>query len=328
MTRLGLQIPNFTFPKVPEGALFERVASMAERAEGAGFDTVFVMDHFYQLPALGPPDQPMLEAYALLGALAARTRKVRLGTLVSGNTYRNPAHLAKIVTTLDVISGGRALLGIGAGWFEPEHLGYGFAFPSLRERFDRLEEALVIARAMFRGERPSFEGRYYRTAEAINAPAPLRPGGPPILIGGNGEKRTLRLVARYADESNVTCAATEIPRKLEVLAAHCAEAKRDRREIRVTWLGSVIVGRTHEEAVAARSTFLAERGMDWSALAEPLRQAIERALLIGDPDSVGERIQRDYLGAGLDGVVVNLPADGHLEGSIERVGETLRKALG
>lgn len=328
MTRLGLQIPNFTFEGVPEGALFERVASMAERAERSGFDTLFVMDHFYQLPALGPPDQPMLEAYALLGALAARTRKLRLGTLVSGNTYRNPAHLAKTVTTLDVISGGRALLGIGAGWFEPEHVGYGFPFPSLRERLDRLEEALQIAQAMFHGERPSLAGRFYRTQDAINSPAPLQEDGPPILIGGNGEKRTLRLVAQYADESNLTCGSAEIPRKLEALAAHCADVGRDREEIGVSWLGSLIVGASHEDAVASRNAFLAQRGMNWDTLPDALRQAIERALVIGEPDAVGERIRRDYLDAGLDGVVVNLPADGHLEGSIERTAETLRKALG
>jgi len=151
-TRLGFQIPNFSFPGVATSALFEQVASIASRAEDAGFDTVFVMDHFYQLPALGTPDQPMLEAYTLLGALAARTRRARLATLVSGNTYRNPALLAKIVTTLDVVSGGRAMLGIGAGWFELEHVGYGFEFPPIRERLERVDEALSIIVPMFRGE--------------------------------------------------------------------------------------------------------------------------------------------------------------------------------
>jgi F420-dependent oxidoreductase-like protein len=328
MTRLGLQIPNFTYPGVPDARLFERVAAIAIQAEESGFDTVMVMDHFYQLPALGAPDQPMLEAYTLLGAIAARTSRVRLGTLVTGNTYRNPALLAKIVTTLDVVSGGRALLGIGAGWFEPEHLGYGYAFPSLRERLDRLEEALEIIRAMLRGERPSFEGRYYRTSEALNVPAPLRPGGPPILIGGSGEKRTLRLVARFGDESNLTCEPAEIPRKLEALGRHCSELGRDPATIGKTWLGSVILAPTHEQAVETRNDFLARRGLRWDALPQPLRETIDRALVMGDADAVGERIQREILGAGLDGVIVNLPANGHLPEAVDLAATTLRKALG
>jgi F420-dependent oxidoreductase-like protein len=328
MTRLGLQIPNFTYPGVPDARLFEQVAATAGQAEEAGFDTVMVMDHFYQLPALGAPDQPMLEAYTLLGALAARTSRVRLATLVTGNTYRNPALLAKIVTTLDVISGGRAVLGIGAGWYEPEHLGYGVPFPSLRERLDRLEEALEIIRAMFRGERPTFEGRYYRTSEALNVPLPLRPGGPPILIGGSGEKRTLRLVAKYGDESNLTCEPSEIPRKLEALARHCADFRRDPATIGKTWLGSLVIAPTHELAVEARNDFLARRGLRWESLPQPLRETIDRALVMGDPDAVGERVQREILGAGLDGIIVNLPANGHLPEAIDLAATTLRKALG
>jgi F420-dependent oxidoreductase-like protein len=327
-TRLGLQIPNFSFPGVAAPALFEQVASIAGRAESAGFDTVFVMDHFYQLPALGSPDQPMLEAYTLLGALAARTKRARLATLVSGNTYRNPALLAKIVTTLDVISGGRALLGIGAGWFEPEHVGYGFDFPPIRERLDRLDEALSIIAPMLRSEKPTVSGRFYRAHEALNVPAPLRPGGPPILIGGSGEKRTLRLVAKYADESNLTCAPAEIPRKLEALARHCADFGRDPRAIGKSWLGSFILAPTFEQAAALRNDFLARRGMKWESLPEPVREAVNRALVLGDPDTVGERVQREILEPGLDGVVVNLPADAHAEGSVERAAATLRKALG
>jgi F420-dependent oxidoreductase-like protein len=327
-TRLGFQIPNFSFPGVATSALFEQVASIASRAEDAGFDTVFVMDHFYQLPALGTPDQPMLEAYTLLGALAARTRRARLATLVSGNTYRNPALLAKIVTTLDVVSGGRAMLGIGAGWFEPEHVGYGFEFPPIRERLERVDEALSIIVPMFRGEKPTVAGRFYRAHEALNSPAPLRPGGPPILIGGSGEKRTLRLVAKWADESNLVCAPAEIPRKLEALARHCQDFGRDPRTIGKSWLGSFILAPTHEQAEAVRNEFLARRGMKWESLPEPVRDMVNRALVFGDPDTVGERVQREILEPGLDGIVVNLPADAHVEGSVERAAATLRKALG
>src|SRR5436190_17459985 len=162
MIRAGLQIPNFTYPDTAPGELFEKVAAVAVAAEDAGADTVMVMDHFYQLPLLGPPDHEMLEAYTLLGALAARTKTVKLGTLVTGVTYRNPAILAKIVTTLDVISSGRAFLGIGAAWFDVEHEGLGVTFPPVKERFERLEEALQICRAMFRSERPTFDGTHYR----------------------------------------------------------------------------------------------------------------------------------------------------------------------
>jgi F420-dependent oxidoreductase-like protein len=227
MIRAGLQIPNFTYPGVAPDELFDRVADVAVAAEDSGFDTVLVMDHFYQLPLMGPPENEMLEAYTLLGALAARTSSVRLGTLVTGVTYRNPAILAKIVTTLDVISRGRAFLGIGAAWFEQEHEGLGVDFPPVKERFERLEEALHICRAMFRGERPTIEGEHYRVQDAINSPAPIQPGGPPILIGGQGERKTLRLMAEHAEMANINANFDEYPRKLEVLAQHCADVGRD-----------------------------------------------------------------------------------------------------
>jgi F420-dependent oxidoreductase-like protein len=325
--RMALQIPNFTYPDTAPEQIFDRVVAAAVAAEEAGFDTVLVMDHFYQLPLLGPPDNEMLEAYPLLGALAARTERVRLGTLVSGVTYRNPAHLAKIVTTLDVISKGRALLGIGAGWFEPEHEGYGFEFPPIGQRLDRLEEALQIARAMFRGERPSHEGRYYRTHEALNVPAPIRPRGPGILVGGVGEKRTLRLVARYADESNWTCAPEEFPRKLEALEKHCAAVGRDRREIGVSWLATLMLGETTADAEAQREAFLRARGMEWSTLPAEVQDNISRMLLLGDPDTVGEFVQTKVRGAGLDGIVVNLPANGHDPEAVRLAAHTLSAAL-
>jgi alkanesulfonate monooxygenase SsuD/methylene tetrahydromethanopterin reductase-like flavin-dependent oxidoreductase (luciferase family) len=161
VTRFGLQLPNFTLG-VPDTELFGRVVELARAGEDAGFSSLWVMDHFYQLPALGGPDQPILESYTLLGALAASTSRVQLGTLVTGVTYRNPALLAKIITTLDIISGGRAVLGIGAAWYDVEHEALGFDFPPVKERMDRLEEAVQICRAMFTEPAPSFEGRYYR----------------------------------------------------------------------------------------------------------------------------------------------------------------------
>ncbi|MBV9357089.1 MAG: LLM class F420-dependent oxidoreductase [Chloroflexi bacterium] len=224
----GYHMPNFSFPDLPQGRLFERTVELARAAEAADFDLVTVMDHFYQIRGLGPETEPMLEAYSSLSALAMATSRIRLGTLVTGVTYRNPALLTKMVTTLDVISGGRAVLGIGAAWNESEHLGYGFDFPPLRERMDRLGEALTIARLMFAEERPSFSGRYYRIDRALNEPRPIQPGGPKILVGGGGEKRTLRLAARHADITHwFVSTIDEFKHKLAVLEQHCQAEGRD-----------------------------------------------------------------------------------------------------
>src|SRR6476659_7722204 len=232
MTRLGYQIPNFTYPETAPEALFDVIAAQAAAADRSGFDTVLLMDHFYQLPMLGAPDANMLECYTTLGALARETSTVRLGALVTGNTYRNPAVLAKIITALDVVSGGRAQLGIGAGWYEFEHDSLGFEFGTFTDRFQRLEEALTIITGMLRGERPSLDGRWYTVRDAINSPAPV--GRIPIMIGGGGERKTLRLVAQFADESNLICAPADIPRKLDALAGHCEALGRDRGEITVS----------------------------------------------------------------------------------------------
>src|SRR6202162_5392130 len=192
-------MPNFTFPGVPNDRLVDRVVKNAKAAENAGFDLVTVMDHFYQIGGIGPETEPMLEAYTTLAAIATQTKRIRLAPLVSGVTYRNPALLAKMVTTLDVISGGRAILGIGAAWNEDEHKGYGFEFPPIGRRMDRLDEGLTIAELMFTQDRPSFEGKYYKIDRALNVPRPVQPGGPKILIGGSGEQRTLRLLAQHGD---------------------------------------------------------------------------------------------------------------------------------
>src|SRR5690349_7056158 len=212
MTRLGYQIPNFTYPGVGPAELFDVVAQQAKEADGSGFDTVLVMDHFYQLPMLGASEEYMLECYALLSALARETANVRLSALVTGNTYRNPAVLATTVTTLDIVSGGRAQLGIGAGWFELEHDAFGIEFGTFTDRFEKLEEALQIIIPMLRGERPTLDGERYQVKAAINSPAPA--SRVPVMIGGGGERKTLRMVAQYADESNLICPIDEVPRKL------------------------------------------------------------------------------------------------------------------
>ena len=326
MPRVALQIPNFTYPGVAADELFERVAAIASTAEASGFDAVMVMDHFYQLPLLGTPDQEMFEAYTLLGAIAARTERVQLGTLVTGVTYRNPTLVAKAVTTLDVISRGRAFLGIGAAWFDAEHRGLGFDFPPLSTRMEMLEEAVQICRAMFRDERPTFAGRHYRTEDAFNSPAPIRPGGPPIMIGGSGEKKTLRFVAQYADMWNGICAFADLPHKLDVLRAHCDAVGRNIDDIDKTPLGSLILAETMDAAIAKRDAWLAGRGMDFEQLPEATQAVLTARLVMGDADAVGEQV-RALLDVGMDGVVFNMPADGWDLDAVAHAGEVLNKAL-
>jgi len=248
MTTFGLQLPNLSFPGVADDGLFEHVAGLAGAAEEAGFESVWVMDHLWQLPPLGGPDQPILEAYTLLGGLAARTERVKLGTLVTGVTYRNPALLAKMVTTLDIVSSGRAVLGIGAAWYEEEHAALGFDFPPVSERMHRLEQAVQICRAMFTEDAPSFSGVHYRIEGAKNLPRPIQPGGPKIMVGGSGEKRTLRIVARYADMCNIHGSPATVRRRLDILRKHCDDVGRDFGEITTTRRGSLMLTATEDEA--------------------------------------------------------------------------------
>jgi len=319
MTRLGYQIPNFTYPGVAPAEIYGNVIAQAKAAEASGYDRVFVMDHFYQLPGIGAPDEPMFECYAMLAALAQHTESVRLSALVTGNSYRNPALLAKSITTLDHVSGGRATLGIGCGWFEKEHVDLGFEFGSFSDRFEKLEEALQIIIPMLRGERPSLDGKHYRVSEAINSPAPL--SKIPIMIGGQGEKKTLRMVAQYADESNLVGANADIPRKLEALAAHCERLGRDRSEITVTKLMMVAVAPTQEELEADYRAIAGAK--NWG---DAHIEAAKGALISGDPDTVGE-ILSDAVAKGLDGIAVDLPVNGHNPERIELLGEIANKIL-
>ncbi len=235
--KLGLQIPYFTWPGGPP-ELGPKLAQVARTAEDAGFDSIWVMDHHFQIPMVGAAELEMLEAYTALGFIAAHTRRASLGTMVTGVTYRHPGILIKQVSTLDVLSGGRAWLGIGAAWFEREHLGLGVVFPPLRERFQRLEDALQIAHQMWSAENGAFEGKHYQLAETLNAPQPLSKPHPRILIGGRGEKKTLRLVARYADACNIFghLGPDGVKHKLDVLRAHCQTEGRNYDDIEKTVL--------------------------------------------------------------------------------------------
>ncbi len=323
--RLGYQMPNFSYSG-PVAELFPTVIAQAREAEGAGFDAAFVMDHFYQLPGLGSPDQPMLEAYSALSGLATATSRIQLSALVTGNTYRNPALLAKTVTTLDVVSGGRAVLGIGAGWFELEHRQLGFEFGTFTERFERLDEALQIIAPMLHGERSTFDGKWYHTESAHNEPR-MR-DDLPILLGGSGEKKTFALAARFAQHLNIICDPAELPRKLDALAQRCAEAGRDRSTLETSFLAFVMIDENGDKAREQQRTFLRGLGVDLDALSDEERATATARQFVGDPDEVAADLQARVLEPGVDGLIVNIVANGHEPGVVDLAGRTLRKLVG
>jgi F420-dependent oxidoreductase-like protein len=271
---------------------------------------VLVMDHFYQLPVLGEVDEPMLEAYSTLAALAVATSSVQLSTLVTGNTYRNPTLLAKTVTTLDVISHGRAVLGIGAGWFQQEHDELGFAFDTFTERFQKLEEALQIITPMLRGERPSFKGTWYQAQDAMNVPRYRETV--PIMLGGSGEKKTFPLAARFADHINVICPREALPGKVAVLRQRCEEIDRDPATLASSFLATVIPAQTPTEA---------ER------VYQSLSPFLQEEAFIGTPAGIAERIDEEILGAGVDGLCINMPVNGHEPGLVSAMADVLRPLL-
>ena len=238
--KIGLQIPNFTYPG-GTAVIGPRLAEIAGAADEAGFASLWVMDHFFQIGSVGQADEPMLESYTTLGFLAAHTRRARLGSMVTGVIYRYPGLLVKTVSTLDVLSGGRAYLGIGAAWNEREANGLGVSFPPIKERFERLEEALQIAMQMWSGKVAPFEGKHYHLAETLNSPQPLSQPHPPILIGGMGEKKTLRLVAKYANACNFffRAGADVLRQKIDTLKEHCDQVGRNFDEIELTTLDSI-----------------------------------------------------------------------------------------
>lgn len=305
--RLGYQIPNFSYPDTPVERLFDTVVAQAREAEASGFDTVLVMDHFYQLPGIGTPDQPMLEAYTTLGALASATSTIQLSTLVTGNTYRNPPMLAKAVTTLDVVSKGRAILGIGAGWFEREHQDFGYEFGTFTDRFERLEEALQIIAPMLRGENPTLVGKWYQVQNAMNNPR-LRPQIP-IMLGGSGERKTFRLAALFADHLNIICDAAELPRKVAALRQRCEEAGRDPATLATSFLAMVMMTESEDEAKRALDGIPPDR--------------LNR-VFVGTPEQVAERIKSDVLDQGITGITINMIRNGHVPGVVTMAAEALK----
>ncbi len=230
--KIAIHFPNFSLPDAPK-SIAGALADTARAADETDCDTFTVMDHYFQMDVLGGPPEPMLEGYTALGYVAALTERITLGTLVTGVTYRHPGLLAKIVTTLDVLSGGRTLFGIGAAWYEREHNAFGVPFPRAAERFERLEEAILVCRQLWSDDDGPFEGKYYRLTETLNVPQPIR--RPRLLIGGGGERKTLRLVARYADACNLFGSDVDsVAHKIDVLNRHCATEDRDPSDIEKT----------------------------------------------------------------------------------------------
>jgi F420-dependent oxidoreductase-like protein len=311
MTTFGLQLPSFTFEGLPDDRMFERIADTAVAAEESGFDSFWVMDHYHQIGGVGRPTEPMLEAYTVLAGVAARTSRIKLGAMVTGVTYRNPAFLAKVVTTLDIVSSGRAILGIGAAWNEEESRAYGYDWPPVPERFERLEDALQICRSMFTQPESTFHGKHHHVEGALNIPQPVQAGGPKILIGGGGERKTLRLVAEYADIWNGFGDPEGVRHKIDVLAGHCRDVGRDPSEIVKTRLGGLVVAPTQGEADRRAAAYQAARGID--------DQMLRAMLAWGDPEAVAGRVQQ-YLDAGIDGLIFNMtgstPEDVALAGKV------------
>ncbi|RMG81092.1 MAG: LLM class F420-dependent oxidoreductase [Chloroflexi bacterium] len=264
--KIGLQIPKFTWPNVPQ-SLASTLRDIVTTAEDAGFASLWVMDHYFQLePFLGQADEPMLEGYTTLSHIAALTERVKLGTLVTGVIYRQPAFLIKQVTTLDVLSGGRAYFGVGAAWYDREAHGLGFPFPSTAERFEWLEETLQIARHMWSGNTEPYQGQHFTLEEPINSPQPISQPYPPIMIGGMGEKKTLRMVAQYADACNLFLMAglDVVAQKLDILRQHCEALGRDYDTIEKTALGTVhlAAGQQSADDIIAQCRQMAEIGIE------------------------------------------------------------------
>jgi F420-dependent oxidoreductase-like protein len=300
--RLGLQIPNFSYGTGVEN-LFPTVIAQAREAEAAGFDSVFVMDHFYQLPMLGDPDQPMLEAYTALGALATATERVQLGTLVTGNSYRNPTLLAKIITTLDVISQGRAILGIGTGWFELEHDQLGYEFGTFTDRFKRLDEALQIILPMLKGERPTVAGKWYQVEEAMANPR-FR-DHIPLMIGGSGEKKTIPLAAKHFDHLNVIAGFDELPRKVQVVREECEKLGRDPATLETSTLITAVV--------------------DEKFKTDQIPAEMTQRMVAGSADSVADQLKTKVIDAGIDSLIINMP---FYTPGVVQAGDALRPLVG
>lgn len=305
MIQLGLNVADYRDDGTRNA--FERLAELVVAGEAAGFDSFFTGDHLMSDKAA--PGGRWLELYTTLAALAARTTHIKLGALVGAVLFRNPALLAKTVTSLDVISNGRAIFGIGSGSHEGEHHAYGYDFLPQADRLEVLEETVQLVTAMFRGTSTTFVGKWVRAEAALNLPSPITPGGPPVMIGGTGRRRTLRLVAQYADIANFTGDDKLVPELNAVLDDHCAEVGRDPTTITRTMFKPIILAKTRQEAEAEMTPWQRDH-------------QDQLGFIIGGPDDVGGRV-RDILDMGIDGLIVQLPAGHNIPDRITEIGSVL-----
>ena len=307
--RFGLQHPNFTFDG--EGSeIVEKLRRLVARAENGGFDSFWVMDHFHQIPNVGQLQEPMLEGWTTQSVVAGFSSRIKLGTLVTGIVYRHPSVLAKVGATLDVLSKGRLIMGIGAAWNMDEATAYGIPFPPVKERLRRLEEAVQIIRKMWTEEKASFSGKFYQIQDAYCNPKPIQKPHPPIMIGGSGERRTLKIVAKYGDACNLFGSAETVKKKLEVLRKHCDSVGRDYQSITKSRLGRVVIDKDREEVMEAVKGMPEERLREYA--------------IYGTPEEVRRQVEA-FRDAGIDYLIVNLQPDRELQGLELFADEVVRK---
>jgi F420-dependent oxidoreductase-like protein len=311
--KFGLQHPNFSFDG-KNSQIVDSLKTLATEAERSGFDSFWVMDHFHQIGGVGEPQEPMLEGWTTLAVLAGLTSRIRLGTLVTGNVYRHPSILAKIGATLDVLSKGRLFMGIGAAWNQEESTAYGVPFPPTRERLRRLEEAVQIIRAMWTQERASFNGKFYHIQEAYCNPKPIQKPHPPIMVGGSGERETLRIVAKYADACNLFGSPETVRRKLDALREHCKAVGRDYSSILKTKLGHVIIDRDQQEV----EQLVAKK------LGDVPDQVRRELATFGRPEDVRHQIET-FRDVGIDYFIGNFEAEHELQAIRLFADEVMRK---
>ena len=319
LQRFGFQQPNHTFG-VPNDQVYSTLEKIALEAEHYGFDSFYVMDHLMQIPGINPPADPILEGWMTIAALAATTQRIKLSTMVTCNTFRNPALLAKMGATVDNISNGRLIMAIGAGWYELEHQAYGFPIGTMKERFQRLRETLQILKKMWTEDKASFEGKYYRIRNAVCNPKPLQKPHPIIMVGGDGEKVTLKIVAQYADACNVFGGADldRVSRKLSSLKQHCQDVGRDYNSIFKTGLARVIIGRDDTDVKARIKKYVPQQTTVGATGVTTLEDRLKR-FIIGTPEQCTETIRKIF-DLGLDYLIVNFPDSHNLE-TIKLFGE-------
>ncbi|MDJ0362470.1 TIGR03560 family F420-dependent LLM class oxidoreductase [Rhodococcus sp. H29-C3] len=312
---LAYHIPFFAVSAAPD-TLFNAIVSQVETAERSGFDLVTMMDHFEQPNFIGQSGSSLdqgyttLEPYVTLAALATRTKSIKVATMVTSNTFRHPALLAKMITSLDVVSGGRAILGLGAGWYQPEHDSYGIEFGTVSERFDRLSEALQIVVPMLRGDRPTVRGEWYQTTAAANEPR-IR-NNLPLLLGGSGEKKLFGLAAKYADHVNIICNPSDLPRKLDALRKRCDEADRDYDKLHKSFAVPLIIDTDGDRARTVQREFFALRGIDIDEVESEKRKELTERQFVGSPEEVTERLNKEVVSQGINRFAINMITNGAL----------------